>query len=128
MIRSSIGGCSLQLGGANAREEDATLDTLSTIITDYPEAITELFAGHRLAALIRRDAANTVETALGELGSGLLVEGSAGAGNWAAVPWISVFDPAINNKRNARILCGLSVSRQRTNRVPVIKSGHDRRP
>src|SRR5205085_6626418 len=26
---------------------------------------------------------------------GLLVEGSAGAGNWAAVPWISIFDPAI---------------------------------
>jgi 5-methylcytosine-specific restriction protein A len=25
----------------------------------------------------------------------LLVEGSAGAGDWAAVPWISVFDPAI---------------------------------
>ena len=24
-----------------------------------------------------------------------MVEGSAGAGNWAAVPWISVFDPAI---------------------------------
>jgi 5-methylcytosine-specific restriction protein A len=32
---------------------------------------------------------------LGELGAGLLVEGSAGAGNWAVVPWISVFDPAI---------------------------------
>src|SRR5262249_52580282 len=27
--------------------------------------------------------------------AGLFVEGSAGAGNWAAVPWISVFDPAI---------------------------------
>jgi len=36
-----------------------------------------------------------VEAALGDLGAGLLVEGSAGAGNWAAVPWISVFDPAI---------------------------------
>ena len=36
-----------------------------------------------------------MEGALGELGAGLLVEGSAGAGNWAAVPWISVFDPAI---------------------------------
>jgi 5-methylcytosine-specific restriction protein A len=28
-------------------------------------------------------------------GAGLLVEGSAGAGNWATVPWISLFDPAI---------------------------------
>ena len=32
---------------------------------------------------------------MGELGAGLLVEGSPGQGNWAAVPWISVFDPAI---------------------------------
>jgi 5-methylcytosine-specific restriction protein A len=70
-------------------------EALSTIITDYPNAISEPFAGHRLAVFIRRDAANTVEAALGELGSGLLVEGSAGAGNWAAVPWISIFDPAI---------------------------------
>ena len=31
----------------------------------------------------------------GELGAGLLVEGSSGQGNWAAVPWISVFDPVI---------------------------------
>lgn len=30
-----------------------------------------------------------------ELGAGLIVEGSPGQGNWAAVPWISVFDPAI---------------------------------
>jgi len=29
------------------------------------------------------------------LGAGLVVEGSPGQGNWAAVPWISVFDPAI---------------------------------
>jgi 5-methylcytosine-specific restriction protein A len=32
---------------------------------------------------------------LGELGAGLVDEGSPGQGNWAAVPWISVFDPAI---------------------------------
>ena len=36
-----------------------------------------------------------MQQALGELGAGLLVEGSPGQGNWAAVPWISVFDPAI---------------------------------
>jgi 5-methylcytosine-specific restriction protein A len=70
-------------------------ETLKTIITDYPNATNEPFAGHSLAAFIRHDAASTVEGALGELGAGLLVEGSAGAGNWAAVPWISVFDPAI---------------------------------
>src|SRR5262249_7753850 len=70
-------------------------ETLRTIITDYPKARNEPFAANALAAFIRQEAATTVEAALGELGAGLLVEGSAGAGNWAAVPWISVFDPAI---------------------------------
>ena len=70
-------------------------DTLRTIITDYPGAKLGPFAGHSLAAFIRHDAATAVADALGELGAGLQVEGSAGAGNWAAVPWISVFDPAI---------------------------------
>jgi 5-methylcytosine-specific restriction protein A len=70
-------------------------ETLRTIITDYPKATNEAFASHPLAAFIRHEAANTVEAALCEVGSGLLVEGSAGASNWAAVPWISVFDPAI---------------------------------
>jgi 5-methylcytosine-specific restriction protein A len=70
-------------------------ETLRTIITDYSKATSEPFASHPLAAFIRQDAAKTVEAALGDLSAGLLVEGSAGAGNWAAVPWISVFDPAI---------------------------------
>ena len=36
-----------------------------------------------------------MQGASGDLGAGLVVEGSPGQGNWAAVPWISVFDPAI---------------------------------
>jgi 5-methylcytosine-specific restriction enzyme A len=70
-------------------------ETLRTIITDYPLATKQTFAGHPLGAFIRQEAANAAEGALGDLGAGLLVEGSAGAGNWAAVPWISMFDPAI---------------------------------
>src|SRR5262249_42932169 len=70
-------------------------DTLQTILTGYPEAKQQSFAGHALADFIRHGAAEAMKDALGELGAGLLVEGSAGAGNWAAVPWISVFDPAI---------------------------------
>src|SRR5208282_2412328 len=73
----------------------ALRDTLATIITEYPSAKAEPFAANPLAAFIRQNAAEAVEEALGELGEGLQVEGSAGAGNWAAVPWISVFDPAI---------------------------------
>lgn len=70
-------------------------DTLQSILTDYPEAKNKPFAQHPLGAFIRHGAAEAVKEALGELGVGFLVEGSAGAGNWAAVPWISVFDPAI---------------------------------
>jgi 5-methylcytosine-specific restriction protein A len=52
-------------------------------------------SGHPLGAVIRHEAAKEVEMALGELEAGLVVEGSAGRGNWAAVPWVSVFDPVI---------------------------------
>src|SRR5260370_40131791 len=73
----------------------ALRNTLQTILTEHHVAKGQPFAGHALAGFIRHTAAETVNDALGELGAGLLVEGSAGAGNWAAVPWISVFDPAI---------------------------------
>lgn len=52
-------------------------------------------AFHPLGGFIRHEATDAVSEGLGELGVRLQVEGSAGAGNWAAVPWISVFDPAI---------------------------------
>jgi 5-methylcytosine-specific restriction enzyme A len=70
-------------------------DTLQRIITEYPKAKAQPLEGHVLAQFIRHDAENAVQEALGELGAGLVVEGSPGQGNWAAVPWISVFDPAI---------------------------------
>jgi 5-methylcytosine-specific restriction protein A len=70
-------------------------DIIQTILTDYAAAKSQQFAQHALGALIRHEAAETVKEVLGEQVAGLQVEGSAGAGNWAAVPWISVFDPAI---------------------------------
>jgi 5-methylcytosine-specific restriction enzyme A len=70
-------------------------ETLARILTDYPSASSEALEDHALAVFIRRDAAQAVQAALGELGVGLVVEGSPGQGNWAAVPWISIFDPAI---------------------------------
>lgn len=70
-------------------------ETLQRILTDYPLAKTAPLEGHPLAQFLRGEAETTVLAALGELGAGLVVEGSPGQGNWAAVPWISVFDPAI---------------------------------
>jgi 5-methylcytosine-specific restriction protein A len=73
----------------------ALRQTLQRILSDYPAAKTAPLEGHTLARFIRGDAETAVQDALGELGTGLLVEGSPGQGNWAEVPWISVFDPAV---------------------------------
>jgi hypothetical protein len=48
-----------------------------------------------LAQFIRGDAESEVRNVLGELGEGLIVHGRSGQGNWAIVPWIAVFDPAV---------------------------------
>jgi 5-methylcytosine-specific restriction protein A len=73
----------------------ALRETIQRILTDYPVAKTAPLEGHPLAQFIRGNAEDAVQDALGELGVGLVVEGSPGQGNWATVLWISVFDPAI---------------------------------
>ena len=58
-------------------------ETLKTILTEYPTARNEPLASHPFGSFIRHETAEAVEAALGELAAGFLVEGSAGAGNWA---------------------------------------------
>lgn len=70
-------------------------EALEKVLTEYRDAKRLPLKGHALAAYIRGDAKQAVEDGLGESGAGLVVEGSPGQGNWAAVPWISIFDPAI---------------------------------
>lgn len=53
------------------------------------------FASHPLAQFIRSDAALELQRSLGDLARGLVCKGSAGAGNWADVPWLAVFDPSV---------------------------------
>src|SRR4051794_3594532 len=73
----------------------ALRETLQRILTDYPQAKSEPLESHALAGFIRNDAADSVQDGLGEQALGLVVQGSPGQGNWAVVPWISVFDPTI---------------------------------
>jgi len=70
-------------------------EALHRILSDYPTAKGQPFEANALADFVRHDAEATVEEALGESRKGLLVGGSPGQGNWAAVPWISVFDPVV---------------------------------
>lgn len=73
----------------------ALRETLQRILTEYPEATDAPLEGNPLAQFIRGEAETSVTDGLGALSQGLIVQGSPGQGNWAAVPWISIFDPAI---------------------------------
>ncbi|WP_342149472.1 DUF3578 domain-containing protein [Methylorubrum sp. SB2] len=69
---------------------------LRRIIKEYPLAKTDPPAGHPLAHVIRKGAADELRAALVPLGGAFLVKGSPGRGTrWAAVPWLAAFDPAV---------------------------------
>jgi 5-methylcytosine-specific restriction protein A len=70
-------------------------ETLTRILSEYPVAKMAPLEGHSLAQFIRGEAEDAVVETLGSAADGLIVQGSPGQGNWAAVPWISIFDPAI---------------------------------
>jgi 5-methylcytosine-specific restriction enzyme A len=91
-------------------------ETLQKILTEYLIAKNLPLEGHTLAGFIRHDAAHAVDEGLGELGAGLIVEGSPGQGNWAAVPWISVFDPAITTSATRRASSSSAYRRARIGR------------
>src|SRR5690349_949967 len=76
-------------------------ETLQTILTDYRKAKAQPPKAHPLGVFIRHGAEDAVTEGLGDTGVGLKVEGSAGKGPWAAVPWISVFDPAVTTTATA---------------------------
>ena len=69
---------------------------LERVMNEWTAARTGQFGQHPLAVFIRGAAAREVEQSLANL-RGLTVKGSAGAGQWAAVPWISVFDDVVTD-------------------------------
>jgi 5-methylcytosine-specific restriction protein A len=71
-------------------------NALQKITTEWQVARTEQFARHPVAAFTRDDAPTEVERTLVDR-RGFTVKGSAGAGQWAAVPWISVFDDVVTD-------------------------------
>lgn len=66
------------------------------ITRNFLTAASQPLKDNALAAFIRDDAKEEVEARLpGQSRPGLKVTGSPGQGNWAAVPWIAVFNRAI---------------------------------
>lgn len=70
-------------------------ETLSKIITEFPAARTQAFGSNSTAAYIRQTGATAVRHGICAQYANLRCYASAGAGNWAAVPWLAVFDPII---------------------------------
>jgi 5-methylcytosine-specific restriction enzyme A len=68
---------------------------LTRIGSEWAGARTEPFKLHPLAEFIRGAAAEFVQTSVNT--PGFRIKGSAGAGQWAAVPWIAVFDPIVTD-------------------------------
>lgn len=70
-------------------------EILKRILTEWPKATSEPFADHPLAHTIRQELREAISLILSEKYSNYIVSGSAGAGNWANVPWLSILNPEI---------------------------------
>jgi len=69
-------------------------DVLERIGKDYLAAKDESFKSHPLARFIRKDGPEEVGRVIAE--QNLISKGGCGvSGQWAYVPWIGLFDPAI---------------------------------
>src|SRR5689334_4180410 len=77
------------------REDFAEWGTL------FPTARTEEFAKNVVADWIRGELTQSVRLAGGSNAEGLIAKGSAGAGNWAAVPWVALFEPSVTSTATA---------------------------
>ena len=70
-------------------------EAIATIFAGYGSAKSQAFAGHPLARVTRQDFPDAVRAVIPE--ERYLIEGSAGQGQWAEVPWAAVFDRLITN-------------------------------
>ncbi|MEZ9709133.1 DUF3578 domain-containing protein [Vibrio breoganii] len=72
------------------------------IASGWATAKNEKFSGHPLANLLRKDLITAVKSTLNSPGE-YLIKASAGAGNWADVPWLSILNPSITESTQSGI-------------------------
>lgn len=75
---------------------------LTKIAGGWVQAKNENFTGHPIANLLRRDLIQAIEATLPSP-TDYLLKASAGAGNWADVPWLSILNPAITKSTQSGI-------------------------
>ena len=77
-------------------------DVMSRIANGWVAAKREPFTGHPIAVLLRQDLVLAIKEALGG-DDKYIVKASAGAGNWADVPWLSILNPNITQTTQSGI-------------------------
>lgn len=73
-------------------EESVIYSVLERMLNEYVEAKSELFADHPLGIFLRKDVPEKFYSTGIIDREHYLISGSVGQGNWAAVPWICIFD------------------------------------
>lgn len=76
-------------------------EAISQVAADFPSNRSKLFSGNALADYIRGGLPVAAATALPSDFDDLLIKGSPGQGNWAAVPWLGFFDPLVTESAMA---------------------------
>lgn len=71
-------------------------NTLSHILNGWTSAKQESFTNHPIAQEIRQTLKSEIQNIIYPEYSNFTIVGSAGAGNWANVPWLSIINPAIS--------------------------------
>lgn len=75
---------------------------LTEIAGGWKQAKNEQFTGHPIATLLRQDLIKAIENKLPSPSS-YLIKASAGAGNWADIPWLSILNPSITESTQSGI-------------------------
>lgn len=70
-------------------------DSLRKILREWPQETQKPFKDNQLASFIRDDFAQVIEDLIPSNFHTLKIKASAGAGNWANIPWLSILDERI---------------------------------
>jgi len=70
--------------------------TIEQILNGWIEATREPFTSHQIANAIRQSLKEEIQKIISNEYPDFTVVGSAGAGNWANVPWLSILNPKIS--------------------------------
>ncbi len=72
-------------------------DAINKVLAEWPIESKKPFKGNSLARFIRNDLMRIIESTVASVNSNIQIKASAGAGNWASVPWLAILDPRITN-------------------------------